>query len=278
MVPSEIPNWPLPETSNAVNTVDDLCRLLTELVGLPRVQSLWSVHDRGMPVFAHSMDVALICLEAYPDWRERYPGFRLDIVLVGCVLHDLSKATAHFENGRSHSHIMTHEPALAVAEAITALEDAQNQSRVYLDAEAVDHVWHVVAAHHGPWGKVTPQTPEALLLHLADNRSALNHRIAPVDANDILPYVELGYKWPLIGEKLGVTRGIVKARLDDACRAEQVRSPSELLDLWRERGEVLPGDDERARQIARARYVVDFARRCPDALLVEVRAALAAFA
>jgi hypothetical protein len=35
-----------------------------------------------MPVFAHSMDVALLCLDQYPDWRERFPGFRLDVVLL----------------------------------------------------------------------------------------------------------------------------------------------------------------------------------------------------
>lgn len=267
MVPFEAPS--------AAGSVDDLCRLLAALIDSPEVKSLWSVHDRGMPVFAHSMDVALICLEAYPDWRERYPGFRLDVVLLGCVLHDLSKASARFGNGRSHSHIMTHEPGLAVAEAVGVLEEAREVAGVRLDPDDVDHLWHVVAAHHGRWGKVSPRTPEALLLHLADNRSALHHRIAPIDANDILPLVDQGYKWPLIGEKLGVTRGIVKARLDDACLAEHVRTPSELLDLWHERGEVLPGNDERARQIARARYVVSFARRCPEALLEEVRAALA---
>ena len=269
MVPYEVPS--------ASGTVDDLCRLLAALIDSAQVRSLWSVHDRGMPVFAHSMDVALICLDAYPDWRERYPGFRLDVVLLGCVLHDLSKASARFGNGRSHSHIMTHEPSLAVAEAVGVLEEACGTAGVRLDPDDVDHLWHVIAAHHGRWGKVTPQTPEAMLLHLADNRSALHHRIAPVDANDILPLVEQGYKWPLIGEKLGVTRGIVKARLDDACLAENVRSPSELLDLWRERGEVLPGDGERVRQIARARYVVDFARRCPDALLEQVRSNLTTF-
>lgn len=263
MVPYEVPS--------ASDSVDDLCRLLGALIDSVPVKSLWSVNDRGMPVFAHSMDVALICLEAYSDWRERYPGFRLDIVLLGCVLHDLSKASARFGNGRSHSHIMIHEPNLAVAEAVGVLEEALAAAEVRLDPDDVDHLWHVIAAHHGQWGKVTPQTPEAMLLHLADNRSALNHRIAPVDANDILPFVERGYKWPLIGEKLGVTRGIVKARLDDACLAENVRSPSELLEIWHERGEVLAGNDERIRQIARARYVVDFARQCPEALLEQVR-------
>jgi hypothetical protein len=251
--------------------LDEFCRLLRTLIEGPPVQSLWLVHDRGVPVFAHSMDVALLCLEAYPDWRERYPGFRLDVVLFGCVLHDLSKASARNGHGVSHSHIMTHEPGLAVAEAVTALGTAQDQAEVWLDEETIDHVWHVVAAHHGRWGKVRPQTPEAYLVASSDNVSATQHRIAPVDANDILPLMEQGYRWAQIGERLGVNRGVVKARLQDACQAERVRSPSALLDLWRSRGSVVAADAERLRQIARSRFVLDFARRCPVALLDEAR-------
>lgn len=256
---------------------DDFCRLLRTLIILPSVQSLWAIHDRGMPVFAHSMDVALLCLDAYPDWRERFPGFRLDVVLVGSVLHDLSKASARLGNGLSHSHIMTHEPGIAVAEAVTVLDEAQRASGVSMDAEGVDHVWHVVAAHHGRWGKVTPQTPEALLLHRSDNHSALHHRIAPVDANDILPLLDQGYKWTQIGEKLGISRGIVKSRLQDACRAERVRTPAELLERWHEHGEVLAGTAEQTRQFERARFIIDFAHRCPETLLDRVRSTLAEF-
>lgn len=259
-------------------TVDSYCRLLRALIVTPPVQALWAIHDRGMPVFAHSMDVALLCLEAYPDWRERYPGFRLDVVLVGSVLHDLSKASARLGNGRSHSHIMTHEPGIAVAEAVTVLDEAQRTCGVHLDPEGIDHVWHVVAAHHGRWGKVAPQTPEALLLHRSDNHSATHHRIAPVDANDILPLLDQGLKWAQIGERLGISRGIVKARLQDACRAERVRSSTELLESWRTYGEVRVGDPEQVRKFERARFIMDFARHCPDTLVDRVHATLAEFA
>lgn len=250
---------------------EEYCSLLRALISSPHVQSLWNVSDRGMPVFAHSMDVALLCLEKYPEARERFPGFRLDVVLVGAVVHDLTKVSAREGNGPSHSHIMSNEPSIAVTEAMRALDDAQSRAGVWLDSEGVDHVWHVVAAHHGPWGKVKPQTPEAYLLFESDNLSATRHRTAPVDATDILPLLERGYRWAQAGMILGVGRAVIKARLQDACRAERVRDASDLLRCWNERGTVLTGDAEQMHQIERARFVVDFARRCPDALVHEVR-------
>lgn len=252
-------------------TSDEFCSLLSALIRSPRVQSLWNVADRGMPVFAHSVDVALLCLEKYPEARERFPGFRLDVVLIGAVLHDLTKLSAREGNGPSHSHIMSFEPSIAIDEAMTALEMAELDAGAWLDEEGVDHVWHVIAAHHGPWGKVKPQTPEADLLFHSDNYSATHHRIAPIDANDILPLLHQGYHWVQIGATLGVGRATIKSRLQDACRAERVRSSSELLARWCERGEVLTGDTRLMAQIERARFVVDFSRRCPDALVDEVR-------
>jgi hypothetical protein len=245
-------------------------RLLRALIESPAVQELWSVADRGMPVFAHSMDVALLCLDAYPDNQDRFPEFRLDVVLIGAILHDLSKSSARRGGALSHSHIMSHEPGIAVAEAVNVLDQAQVQTGVLLDSAGVDHVWHVIAAHHGRWGKVWPRTPEAFLLHTCDNYSATHHRIAPIDANDILPLTEAGYRWPQIAERLGVNRSVVKSRLQDSCRAEGLRSPSDLHAVWREKGHVAIGDLSLARQLERARFVVDFARRCPDALLRSV--------
>jgi hypothetical protein len=255
-------------------TVDEFCRLLAAVVERPRVRALWSVADRGMPVFAHSVDVALLCLDAYPEWRGRYPGFRLDVVVLGALLHDLTKVGARREGGLSHSQIMTSNPSIAVREAMAALDEAQDVAEVRLDTEGVDHLWHVIAAHHGPWGKVKPQTPEAYLLFRCDHYSATHHRTAPIDANDILPLLQQGYRWTQIGAALGVGRALIKARLQEACRSERLRTPSELLERWRERGHVLAGDPEQARQVERARFVVEFARRCPAALVESVRRSL----
>jgi hypothetical protein len=258
-------------------TADEFLELLRVLILAPAVQRLWVVADRGMPVFPHSVDVALLCLDAYPEWSERFPGFRLDAVLVAAILHDLSKSSARLDGGRSHSQIMLQEPGVAVGEAMSVLEDVEAQVGVWFDSDGIDHIWHAIAAHHGKWGLVAPHTPEATLVHLCDNHSGTQHRIAPIDANDILPLLQQGYRWAQAGERLGVNRGIVKTRLDDACRAEGVRSSSELMERWRERGSVLVGNAERSRQIERARFIVDFARRCPDALIGEVRPHLKGF-
>ncbi|HLZ10197.1 MAG TPA: hypothetical protein VKT80_16520, partial [Chloroflexota bacterium] len=158
--------------------------------------------------------------------------------------------------------------------AVTVLEQVQSQVGVWLDPDGIDHLWHAIAAHHGTWGMITPHTPEAWLLHQCDNYSAMHHRIAPIDANDILPLTVEGYSWTQIGERLGVNRSVVKARLVESCRAEGLRTPTDLVDRWRERGYVGAGDPDRIRQIERARLVVEFARRCPVALIDKVREVL----
>lgn len=252
-------------------TSAEFLRLLGALIESAPIQNLWSIEDRGVPVFAHSMDVALLCLEAYPDSRDRRPDFRLDVVLLGCVLHDLSKLSARQGQGKSHSHLMTYEPEIAVREALDVLDAVQRTAGARLDPDGIDHLWHVIAAHHGPWGKVRPQTAEAHLLAQSDNLSATRHRIAPIDANDILPLIDQGYRQIQVGERLGVNRSVVKARLQDAMRAEGLPDLNELMALWRRRGFVVPADAERVRQIDRVRFLVEFARRCPVALLNEIR-------
>lgn len=252
-------------------TADEYCRLLTCLIVSTPIQTLWQVSDRGVPVFAHSIDVALLVLDGYPEARDKFPGFRLDVVLLGAILHDLSKASARHGSGQSHSQIMNSDPSIAVDEALGVLDAAQFQAGVWLDRDGIDHLWHAIAAHHGRWGAVSPQTPEAWLLHTCDNYSATNHRIAPIDANDILPLTAAGYSWTQIGERLGVNRSVVKTRLVESCRVEGLRTPTELIERWRERGVVGIGDPDRARQIERARLVIEFAQRCPDALIEKVR-------
>lgn len=252
-------------------TSDELLHLLGTLIESPPVQDLWKVDDRCVPVFAHSMDVALLCLGAYPEARERFPDFRLDVVLLGSILHDLTKVTARLGNGKSHSHIMTNEPEVAALAAMSALDAAQDAARVWLDPEGIDHLWHVVASHHGRWGKIAPSTPEAYVVAHFDNVSATQHRIAPIDANDILPLLDQGYRRVQAGERLGVNKSVVKARIQDALRAEHLADQNELLAVWRERGFIVPADPERCRQIERVRFLIDFARRCPRALLDQVR-------
>jgi hypothetical protein len=224
-----------------------------------------------MPVFAHSMDVARLAVDAYPEWRDRYLGFRLDVVLLGGILHDLTKASARNKGNTSHSAIMEREPTVAVEAAANVLQSVDEQLNISLDSEGTDHLWHVIVAHHGPWGMVAPQTPEAALLYRCDNYSATHHRVAPVDANDILPRLSAGEDAAAIATALGVDRSVIKRRLNEAVRAEGVLDRTDLLDRWNERGAVAIGDVTRSRQIGEAKAVVEFARACPRALMEQVR-------
>jgi hypothetical protein len=245
--------------------------LLSTVIESSPVQDLWNYSDQGMPVFAHSMDVASLVVEAYPDWRDRYPGFRFDVVLLGSILHDLTKASARSIGYNSHSHIMEREPTVAVAAAGLVLDAARDAIGVFLDSEGIDHLWHVIAAHHGPWGKVSPQTPEAALLYQCDNYSATHRRVAPFDANDVLRLLDEGLELPAVANHLGVGRSLVKNRLKESIRASGVISTAALLDRWREQGIVPIGDVTRMKQIESAKALIEFARACPEALVASVR-------
>src|SRR6202165_3468312 len=121
-------------------TPEQFCDLLVAVIEHPSVQNLWNFTDQGMPVFAHSMDVAGLVAEAYPEWGDRYPGFRLDVVLLGSVLHDLTKATARTAGQTSHSTIMERDPTIAVAAAADVLEAVRLSVGVALDSEGIDHL------------------------------------------------------------------------------------------------------------------------------------------
>ena len=73
--------------------------LITALLLSPRMQSLWDVRDRGMPVYAHTLDVALLCLDRLP------PVSDLDTtaIMLGALVHDYSKLPLERLDGRSHS-------------------------------------------------------------------------------------------------------------------------------------------------------------------------------
>jgi hypothetical protein len=238
------------------------------------VQDLWKYDDQGMPVFAHTMDVAGLVVDAYPDWRDRFPEFRFDVVLLGSVLHDLTKASARGNGEESHSAIMEREPTIAVRAAVDVLDAIARETGMSVDSEGVDHLWHVIAAHHGPWGKVAPRTPEAALLFQCDNYSATHRRLAPFDANDVLPLLSAGKDVPAAAAALGFDVSALKRRLREAMRAEGLQSREKLVLRWNERGAVAVGDVTRVRQIEEAKAVIGFARACPKALVERVRMVL----
>lgn len=245
----------------------DLERLVATLVGLPQMQALWLVKDRGMPVFAHTVDVTMLCLERIAQGEAVAPSLDVRVVALGSLMHDLSKASARLAGVQSHSHIMSHYPELAAAEAVSVLNEALARAGLALPERQIEGITHVVVSHHGPWGRVRPQTPEARLVHSCDLYSAMNHRLAPIDANDILPHLDLGRRWSTTSALLGVGIAVLRQRINDACQAEAVEDWKELLRIWRQHGRVRVGDSDRVRQLERVRFVLRSAREVPDSVL-----------
>ena len=241
------------------------------LVERPAMRALWQVKDRGVPVFAHSVDVVLLALEAFPSWRERYPDLDLAAVVIGGLVHDLTKAASFHDSGRSHSRIMTDDPMLAVDAAVSVLDEVAALGGPRLTTGRTEAIKHIVASHHGYWGRIAPRTAEAQLIHRSDYYSATHHRLAPIDTNDILPLLTDGYRWAQVGAKLGIGREVVKSRLQESCRAERVRDWPDLVPIWRARGAVSVGSPERQRQLERVRLVLGLSSDAPTALMSAIR-------
>ena len=237
--------------------------LITALLLSPRMQRLWDVRDRGMPVFAHSLEVALLCLERLPPRSD----FDTTAIVLGALIHDYSKLPLERLDGRSHSFLMRSDPDAAADASMDLLAEGERKSGVALDPARRAHVRHIVLSHHGPYGKVQPRTDEARLVAECDFISGTEHRLAPVDANDVLPLLAEGYRWREAAVLLGVGRDLVKTRLREACEAEGVREWVQLLPIWRRSGSVAAGTPRRQEQLARARLIYRLSREVPDCLL-----------
>jgi 3'-5' exoribonuclease len=125
----------------------------------------------------HTLAVALACM-AFCDL---YPQLDRQILLAGAVLHDIGKAwelTDGLENdytddGRLMGHIL-----IGLERIGPFLERAAS-----LEPELKLHLKHLLAGHHGEFqfgSPVLPKTPEALILHHADNVDAKMNIIAGV--------------------------------------------------------------------------------------------------
>src|SRR5688572_27561963 len=190
------------------------------------MRALWHAEDRGMPVLVHSLDVALLALGK---------AGRLDrgVIAIGALIHDASKGPFMLPEGLSHSFVMRMRPEIAADASMRLVAEAEAASGVSLEATRREHVRHVVLSHHGEHGLQHPKTPEARLVAAADQLSGTQHRLPPVDANDILPLLAEGYRWPQAAALLGVERELIKQRLRNACEAAGVREWVELLPIWK---------------------------------------------
>lgn len=244
---------------------------LHALVATPEMQNLWYVRNGGLALFVHTIDVAMLALDAFDEWQEQNGRLDLLSTLVGALLHDLTKVTARETKGqpghRSHSEIMLFDPQAAAVEAANALRAARRLTGALLGPEQEQLVSHIIMSHHGPWGSVPPRSPEARLVHHCDLYSARFHRQPTVDANDILALLDNGMSKAQAARTLSVTPQLIRKRLEEACRAEWLDSPDELLVAWRVRGHIMAGSEEAQKQRAEIRLRVQQAETAPACLI-----------
>lgn len=116
----------------------------------------------------HTLSVCELCMRLC----DHYPELDRQVLLAGAVFHDMGKAwelsgglaNDYTDVGRLVGHIHI---GLEKAEPFIASSG--------LDEELIMHFKHLVLGHHGTreWGSpVLPATPEALVLHYADNIDA----------------------------------------------------------------------------------------------------------
>jgi hypothetical protein len=241
------------------------------LIAAPQVQGMWNVRNGGVPVFVHTIDVALLALDALPDWQDRHGPMNLVALLTGALLHDLTKVTARATRGQpthlSHSAIMLVDPMAAVVEAQQSLAYVREATGTTLDKKEMALVGHIIMSHHGQWGAVAPRCPEAALVHACDLHSARFYRQPPIDANDVLQLLDTGISRTAAARVLGVTPQLVAKRLQEALRAEWLDSVDDLLSSWRRRGYVVAGDEEAIAQRQHIRRRADEATRAPAPLI-----------
>lgn len=117
----------------------------------------------------HSLSVARICMAMC----DHYPALDRQTLLAGAIFHDLGKAwelsggliNEYTDEGRLLGHIQLGQEKLQ-----PFLQKAKD-----LDPELKLHLTHLITSHHGEHefgSPVRPKTPEAFVLHHADNLDA----------------------------------------------------------------------------------------------------------
>lgn len=117
----------------------------------------------------HTLSVANICMSLC----DLYPALDRQVLLAAAIFHDLGKAwelsggltNDYTDEGRLVGHIQI---------GMEKLEPFLRRSR-NLDDHLIMHFKHLILSHHGEYefgSPKVPQTPEAFILHFADNIDA----------------------------------------------------------------------------------------------------------
>ncbi len=227
----------------------------------PLVQRLKLVDDKGIYVSIHTYDVLRTAIKMI---KKRYnddledASEKLDFfaIVVGVIIHDTTKGMRLGDADSSHSLIMKKNPEIVIEEARTILEEVENFTKLKLKEDVYSHILHVVASHHGRWGKIKPETKEAELVHEADRYSAVYHRLTPIGAKKIVKLMAEGFGKEDIIKITGFSRGIIEDRLKRAKQQIKAKTNRDLLRYYLNSGAIPEGDESFSRRIAETEKLI----------------------
>jgi len=232
------------------------------LLGFPVIDQLKEVEDLGVSVTTHTYDVLEIAIR---DLKKSYrslkrAGEELDLfaMLVGIIIHDTSKASlrAGGDSILSHSQVMLKKPDRIRKEATGILKKMEEETGMVLDPNTERKIVHIVLSHHGRWGRVTPSTKEALMVHKADEYSAKYHRINPIGADKIVELMAKGLSLDEIKDKLDCTSGIIKDRLKRAKVELKLKTNKQLLNYYNANKKIVIGDEFFIKRITETKELI----------------------
>jgi 3'-5' exoribonuclease len=143
----------------------------------------------------HTLSVTRTCVFLADKYADYYPEMKppldKDLVVAGGILHDIGKlremeqrpeGAAHTAEGALIGHILIGRDMVREAAAM--------KSQPPLDADMLLRLEHLIIAHQGryEWGSPKlPMTPEALLVHCADDIDAKYQMMVNILHDDTTP-------------------------------------------------------------------------------------------
>jgi 23S rRNA maturation-related 3'-5' exoribonuclease YhaM len=234
------------------------------LLDLPIIDQLSEIEDLGVSVTTHTYDVLEIAIRdlkrSYRNLKRANEELDLFAMLVGIIIHDTSKASLRANPGGgnilSHSQVMLKKPDRIRKEAQGILKEMEEKTGLVLNPNTDRKIVHIVLSHHGRWGRVSPSTKEALMVHKADEYSAKYHRINPIGADKIVELMAKGHSLDEIQEKLGITSGIIKDRLKRAKTELKLKNNKQLLNYYKANKKIVIGDEFFIKRITETKSLI----------------------
>ncbi|MGM0508192.1 MAG: HD domain-containing protein, partial [Fusobacteriota bacterium] len=179
------------------------------------------------------------------------------VLIVGVIIHDTTKGSLRLsDSDMSHSKVMKNKPHIAIQEAKAILKDVETFTNYKLKGNIKEQIYHIVASHHGRWGKIKPGSLEANIVHEADKYSAMYHRITPIGARDIIKLMNRGFNKREVVNITGYTKGIINNRLKKARHNLNIKTTKKLLEYYKDTGHMVDGDAFFSRRIRETKKLI----------------------